>query len=46
MALILVVEDDPEINSLMALTLRVEDYNVIQARDGFQALKMVEEHSA
>lgn len=45
MALILVVEDDPEINSLMALTLRVEDYDVIQAHDGEQALRMVEEHS-
>ena len=42
MALILVVEDDPEINSLMALTLRVEDYDVIQARDGQTALRLVE----
>jgi diguanylate cyclase (GGDEF)-like protein len=45
MALILVVEDDPEINSLMALTLRVEDYDVIQARDGEQALKHVQERN-
>jgi diguanylate cyclase (GGDEF)-like protein len=45
MALILVVEDDPEINSLMALTLRVEDYDVLQARDGEQALKLVQERS-
>jgi len=45
MALILVVEDDPEINSLMALTLRVEDYEVIQARDGEQALEKVQEHA-
>ena len=45
MALILVVEDDPEINSLMALTLRVEDYDVIQARDGEQALQLVQEHA-
>lgn len=43
MALILIVEDDPEINSLMALTLRVEDYDVMQARDGEQALQMVQE---
>ncbi|HEX8833066.1 MAG TPA: diguanylate cyclase [Abditibacteriaceae bacterium] len=43
MAHILVVEDDPEINALMALTLRVEDYDVEQARDGYQALKMVAE---
>lgn len=41
MALILVVEDDAEINSLMALTLRVEDYDVMQARDGDQALKII-----
>ncbi len=43
MAYILVVEDDPEINALMALTLRVEDYEVAQARDGKQALQMVVE---
>ncbi len=41
MTYILVVEDDPEINALMALTLRVEDYEVAQARDGQQALRMV-----
>jgi two-component system phosphate regulon response regulator PhoB len=29
----------------MALTLRVEDYDVIQARDGEQALKLVQERS-
>jgi PleD family two-component response regulator len=45
MALILIVEDDPEINSLIALALRVEDYNVIQARDGEQALQKVHEHA-
>jgi two-component system cell cycle response regulator len=45
MALLLVVEDDPEINSLMALTLRVEDYDVIQARDGEQALQMVQDRA-
>lgn len=44
MALIMVVEDDSAINALMALTLRVEDYEVIQARDGAQALKMLETH--
>jgi two-component system, cell cycle response regulator len=43
MALILVVEDDPEINALMALTLRMEDYEVAQARDGEQALRLVRE---
>jgi two-component system cell cycle response regulator len=40
---ILVVEDDPEINALMALTLRVEDYDVVQARDGVQALEIIEQ---
>ncbi|HVF84900.1 MAG TPA: diguanylate cyclase, partial [Abditibacteriaceae bacterium] len=40
-ATILVVEDDPEINALMSLTLRVEDYEVLQARDGGQALKIL-----
>lgn len=43
MARILVVEDDPEINALMALTLRVEDYDVEQARDGATAVRMVNE---
>jgi diguanylate cyclase (GGDEF)-like protein len=43
MARILVVEDDPEINALMALTLRVEDYDVEQARDGMSALRMINE---
>jgi diguanylate cyclase (GGDEF)-like protein len=43
MALILVVEDDPEINALIALTLRVEDYEVAQARDGEQALRLIRE---
>ena len=44
MARILVVEDDPEINALMALTLRVEDYEVEQARDGATAVRMVTEN--
>lgn len=42
MPLIMIVEDDSSINALMALTLRVEDYEVMQARDGEQALKMLE----
>lgn len=44
-ATILVVEDDPEINALMALTLRVEECEVLQARDGQQALKILEERT-
>lgn len=41
MTVVLIAEDDPEINELMALTLRMEGYEVIQARDGEQALQCV-----
>lgn len=41
MTVVLIAEDDPEINELMALTLRMEGYEVIQARDGEQALQYV-----
>ena len=43
MACILIVEDDPEINALMALTLRIEDYDVLQARDGQQAIRIAQD---
>lgn len=43
MTLVLVAEDDPEINNLMAITLRLEQYDVIQAHDGKQALRLIEE---
>lgn len=38
MATILIAEDDPEINALMALTLRLEGHTIVQARDGALAL--------
>lgn len=41
MTVVLIAEDDPEINELVALTLRMEGYEVIQARDGEQALQCV-----
>ena len=45
MTLVLVAEDDPEINNLMALTLRMEQYEVLQAHDGHQALSLIESRS-
>jgi diguanylate cyclase (GGDEF)-like protein len=45
MTLVLVAEDDPEINNLMALTLRMEEYEVLQAHDGHQALTLIETRS-
>lgn len=41
MTKVLVAEDDTEINNLMALTLRMEHYEVIQAHDGREALQMI-----
>lgn len=35
---VLVVEDSPEISAMMALTLQLEGYEVVQASDGVQAL--------
>ena len=37
---ILVVEDSPEISALMALTLRMEGYEVVQAAEGSRALEV------
>ena len=45
MTRILIAEDDSEINNLMALSLRMEHYEVLQAFDGRQALEMVHSHS-
>lgn len=45
MTLVLVAEDDPEINNLMAITLRLEQYEVVQAHDGKQALLLIEERT-
>ena len=44
MALILIIEDEPEINALMAMTLRRENYEVLQAYTGAHALKLVEKY--
>jgi DNA-binding response OmpR family regulator len=43
MALILIVEDEPDINAMIALTLRIKDYEVAQACDGQEALRLVRE---
>ena len=40
---VVVAEDDFEISSLILLTLRMEGYEVLLARDGASALKMVRE---
>jgi diguanylate cyclase (GGDEF)-like protein len=45
MAKVLIAEDDSEISTLISLTLRMEGYDVLQARDGQQALQMVREHT-
>jgi two-component system, cell cycle sensor histidine kinase and response regulator CckA len=40
---ILVVEDEPEVRSLVGETLRQLGYTVLEASDGYQALKLVQE---
>jgi two-component system phosphate regulon response regulator PhoB len=42
---ILVVDDEPEINSLLALALRLQEYTVVQAYNGEQALEQLQKHS-
>jgi DNA-binding response OmpR family regulator len=44
MALVLIVEDEPDINAMIALTLRIKDYEVEQACDGQEALRLAREH--
>jgi diguanylate cyclase (GGDEF)-like protein len=44
MECVLVAEDSPEIAKLMELTLRMENYHVVQAFDGVQALALAREH--
>lgn len=41
---ILVVEDDREINNLIAEVLKKENYNVIQAFDGKEAIEKYNEN--
>ncbi|MDQ3812864.1 MAG: diguanylate cyclase [Armatimonadota bacterium] len=43
MTVVLIAEDDAEISHLMTLTLRMEDYDILQARDGAEALQLIEE---
>lgn len=44
MAKILVVDDEPEINNYVALALRLEGHEALQANDGKQGLEVVREH--
>ena len=41
---VIVAEDDREISTLIALTLRMEGYEVVQAVDGAEALSAAREH--
>ncbi|HEY0075402.1 MAG TPA: diguanylate cyclase [Abditibacteriaceae bacterium] len=41
MTKVLIAEDDPEINNLTSLTLRMDGYEVLQAHDGRQALQLI-----
>jgi DNA-binding response OmpR family regulator len=39
---ILIVDDDESLRTLLRLTLPAEDYDVIEAHDGAEALRMIE----
>ncbi len=41
---VLIVEDDPAIESLISLGLRYEDYNVISTDNGLKGMQLFEEH--
>ncbi|MGE5124456.1 MAG: response regulator, partial [Acidobacteriaceae bacterium] len=41
---VLIVEDDPAIESLISLGLRYESYNVISTDNGLKGLQLFEEH--
>jgi PAS domain S-box-containing protein len=43
---ILVAEDEPAVRGLVRETLRQLGYNVLEASDGYEALKVIEEHKA
>ncbi len=45
MTTILVAEDDPEINTLTSLTLRMDGYTVISAHTGHEALQIILEQA-
>jgi len=40
-AKILIVDDDPDIRDILKLTLEEEDYEVVEAKDGEEALKII-----
>jgi len=42
--LILVVDDDEDINRFVAINLRLQGFEVLQARDGEEALQLIEQH--
>lgn len=42
---ILIADDDPNILEILAYNLNKEGYNVVQAEDGAEAIKMAEEHN-
>lgn len=44
MPVVLVVEDDPDIATLVTLSLEDADFEVLQARDGLRALELAAEH--
>jgi DNA-binding response OmpR family regulator len=44
-ATILLVEDEPPIRELVADVLRDEGYDVLEAQDGVEALRALDEHS-
>lgn len=41
MTKVLIAEDDPEINHLTSLTLRMDGYDVVSAHDGREALELI-----
>ncbi len=43
---VLIVEDEPELRSLLAMLLEAEELQVFQARDGQSAIDTLREHSA
>lgn len=42
---VLIADDDPDVRMLVTTTLGRQGYNVIEACDGNEALRMIEEHA-
>lgn len=42
---VLIADDDPDVRLLVTTTLGREGYPIIEARDGMEALELIEEHS-